>query len=344
MKKTGVLFLCLGLFVCGCGKEDSGAYDRGLAAMEAGNYPEAVVEFQKAAEDDDRKAEAYRSEGIIYLDQGNYETAISCLNLSLTNMQYENAAFSDDVNYYLAKAYVANGQISEAQQIYIELQEGETPAQAYLESGILYLEQGNTAEAEEAFQSCLDEDPKLSYYIQIYDAYKDCNMEADGAAYLKEAVSLLDEGNTDEEYEGGELYYYLGDTDKAIEYLSKAADRDEEDAIALLGDIYLEKGDVDSARSVFQTSLDKGEYVAGACNGLALCDIQAGEYEAAMQHIEQGLAAAGEDEQETLLFNQIVVLEKQLQFDAAQEKLSAFLEMYPDNAQAQREQTFLNGR
>ena len=50
----------------------------GTAALEEGNYAEALTRFQKAAESDDREkaAEGYRGLGMAYYESGQYEKAL----------------------------------------------------------------------------------------------------------------------------------------------------------------------------------------------------------------------------------------------------------------------------
>ena len=66
-RNIGILLCILALTLGGCRGEDSGAYDRGMQALASADYETAMGEFQKAANEDGRKAEAYRGEGIIYL-------------------------------------------------------------------------------------------------------------------------------------------------------------------------------------------------------------------------------------------------------------------------------------
>ena len=65
MRRTAAVLLCvLCLSLGACTREDSGAYDRGMAALQQGDYDTAMEEFQHAASGDGREAEAYRGEGI----------------------------------------------------------------------------------------------------------------------------------------------------------------------------------------------------------------------------------------------------------------------------------------
>ena len=95
-----------------------------------------------------------------------------------------------------------------------------------------------------------------------------------------------------------------------------------------------------SARSVYQEYLSRNADAAEAYNGLALCDIAEQNYDAALQNIEQGLAKAGEEEQQSLLFNRIVVYEYKLDFEQAKAYMAEYVKAYPDDEEAARENQF----
>lgn len=112
----------------------------------------------------------------------------------------------------------------------------------------------------------------------------------------------------------------------------------------LLGRIYLEMDDPTSARSMYQEYLAESENGARAYNGLAICDIYEENYDAALENIQKGLAENNEDERRGLLYNEIVAYEYKKDFVTAKEKMNAFLELYPDDAEALRENEFLSTR
>ena len=335
--------MLLALLCSGCGKQDSGAYDRGLADMAAGEYDAAIEEFQTAADTDGREAEAYRCEGIAFLKKGTPKAAISLLELSLEKMQYEDETFSEDVKYYLAEAYEEDGQETEAISLYQELEQGNSPARAMLLEGRLQLNEGNTEEADRLFSEAVQLDGSAENYIAIYEAYSNVKLEANGADYLQEFISSVTEetGNT---YELGLCYYYLGEYSKAKEVLLAASEDENTDAIMLLGRLYMQDGETGNARDLFQRCLSEGNNSGTVYNGLALCSMEEGDYETALDYINDGLATADVEEKESLLFNEIIIYEGLQQYDVAKEKVEYFLQSYPDNESAVREKTFLESR
>ena len=325
----------------GCRRQDSGAYDRGMEALAAAEYDTAMEEFQAAANEDGRRAEAYRGEGIIYLKRQDYEHAIALFNLSLENMEHANEEFREDVLYYQAEAYLGAGQVEEAAAVYQELEGGNRPGLAYFQQGQMKLNEGDTDQAEELFRQAVEEDGSYEMYIRVYEAYAAVRREADGAVYLREALEQTPSDGEDY-YREGMICYYLEDYSQARSSLSQAAEDGIDEARLLLGKICLETGDISGARSVYQDWLREEESAASAYNGLALCDIAEGNYDSALVNIENGLSCGGAEEE--LLFNEIVVYEYKLDFNTAKEKMQEFLKKYPDNQEAVRENSFLQSR
>lgn len=83
---------------------------------------------------------------------------------------------------------------------------------------------------------------------------------------------------------------------------------------------------------------------AEAYNGLANCAILEKDYKKALDYIKKGLKVNNPEVNQTLLFNEIVVYEKKSDFDTAKNKMDAYLEQYPADAKAVRENYFLQTR
>lgn len=342
-KVAGTLVLALSLALCGCGTQDSGAYGRGAAALQQGDYSTAIEEFQTAADQDGRAAEAYRGQGIACLRQGEYARAVTLFSLSLEEMKHSNKEFSRDVLFYQAEAYEKNGQSGEAEAIYTELTEDGGDARAFVLRGRGKLQGGDTVGAREDFESALDCDGSYEVYLQIYQAYTAVNREADGADYLERALESAPGDAEDYKYQA-QVHYYLGDYEKAKEDLSKAGEEEDDESRLLLGKLCLETEDAAAARSVYQNYLENGERPAEAYNGLALCDIQEKDYDSALQNIRRGIECGDEEAMRDLLYNEIVVYEYQLDFVTAKSKMKEFLEKYPGDEDAVRENIFLQSR
>ena len=111
-----------------------------------------------------------------------------------------------------------------------------------------------------------------------------------------------------------------------------------------LGRVYLAMGDNEKARETYDQCLKEEDLTAEAYNGLAYCAASEEDYETALSYIQEGLDQADQEEQQALLFNQIVVYEKMTDYDSAREKVSEYLELYPADENAIRENYFLETR
>ena len=342
-KIAGLLALTLCLAMCGCTREDSGAYDRGMDALQRGDYSTAIDEFQQAADRDGRAAEAYRGEGIAYLRQQDYGHAVTLFSLSLDEMKHSNQEFRRDVLLYQAEAYEKNGQSSEAENIYSGLIKDGGDALACVLRGSGKLKAGDTEGAEEDFERALKQENSYDTYLEIYQAYTAVSREADGADYLERALELTPE--TGAELAGqAQVYEYLGDYEKAREGLDRAAEEGDSRSLLMLGSLYLETGETGSARDVYRNYLETEEEPAVAYNGLALCDIQDKDYDSALENIRRGIDCGDMEAMRDLLYNEIVVYEYQMNFETAKTKMKDFLEQYPGDEQAVRENQFLQSR
>ena len=342
-KIAGILGLVLCLGLGGCGTQDSGAYGRGMEALQQGDYNTAIEEFQKAADQDGRKAEAYRGQGIACLRERDYARALTLFSLSLDEMKHSNKAFRQDVLFYQAEAYEENGQDSEAEAVWEQIIQESKDPRAYVLRGGRKLREGDAAGAGEDFESALEQENSYQIYLQIYHACAAANREADGAGYLERALEIEPEGEEDSRLLA-QICYYLGDDQKAREDLSKAAEQGDEASVMMLGRLYLETGETAAARTLYQNYLEEGEQPAAAYNGLALCDIQEKEYDSALENIRRGIECGDQEVMRDLLYNEIVVFENQLDFETAKSKMQEFLEKYPGDQEAVRENTFLQSR
>ena len=332
------------VFASACGPKDyTGAYDSGVKALKENDYNTALASFLKSEKDSDLEVESSRLIGITYLKMGDYKNAVTYLNKSLNKLGFKSEDFERDVRYYLAEACEGSGDTKRAIKLYTGLIDGQEDAEAYFLRGRIYLEQKEEEKAEDDFKASLAKDPGYNNYIRVYLLYSEENREADGAAYLEDAVKKEPEGEK-EQYEQGRIFYYLQEYDKAIQVLKKAVSSGSEDAVWLLGQIYQKSKDTASAKKLYQHYLEDDKESAAAYNGLALCDIADQKYDDALSNIQSGLETADKKDKENLLFNEIVVYEQKLDFNKAKEKMTAFLQQYPENEAAVRESTFLKSR
>ena len=321
------------------------SYERGMAALQSGDLNVALGHFSESSQTSGEEAMGYRGMGLIHLKRREYPEAIEAFQNSLDNVRYGklNEAFTEDVMMYLANAYVCDGQPDKAITIYSQLLNSSHASDAYLLRGKLYAAEKKFGQAGQDFERAIELDPSFEVYLQIYDIYVNLNRQADGAAYLKEARGRTT-NSIEDSYQMGRICYLLGDFDTAKDQLSRAVGGNIPGAAALLGRVYLDQGDIVSARGVFQNCIESGRDISSGYNGLALCAIESGDYADALDKIHAGLQGADNTVSEELLFNEIVAYERQHDFVTALQKMESFIAAYPGNAAASREYTFLKSR
>ena len=350
MSKKGCMFritafaclACVFLNTSGCADKnnDSGAYDSGMEALENGNYDTALSEFQKAVDEDGRAAEGYRGMGLVYLNSESYEYAVNMFDLSISSMKHDNDEFERDVLLYKAEALADDSKTDEALEIYKELENGPAPEAAYALEGRIYLNNGQRDKAADCFDLALGDGDDIKIALFIYEAYKDANLEGDGAAYLEKAISSNVSEGEDEAFMGL-AYYYLNDYENAITYLNKAIKSGYSNGTQILGNIYLDKGDISGARALFMDMISAGGNDAMAYNGLAMCSMAEEDYESALVYIDLGLKCNDKRAERSLLFNEVAAYEKMLDFNTAKTKSQEYLVKYPNDMEMKNESMFL---
>ena len=198
-------------------------------------------------------------------------------------------------------------------------------------------------EASSNFEQAYGEDATYDRALQIYGAYLDKDMEADGTRYLEAALSG-NAKNAQDHCDRGRVYYYMDDYENATAELKQAIDGDNTEALALLGMVYMDQGDSANARTMFQQYVSQAENGAKGFNGLALCDIEDGDYDSALSNISSGIHVADAEDMQSLLFNEIAVYEKKLDFQTALQKANEYLGLYPDDKTVKKELAFLKTR
>lgn len=345
-KKTGrILAVCMGVtLLAGCGGEKKNIYRQAEENLEQGNYQEALEGYEMSAANDYKKTEALRGAGIARLRLGDPEGAVGAFTQALETDK-AGKALRQDILSYRATAELQAGLEDDAMADCQTLaSDYSMNADTYFLTGSVALAMDGYDEAASNFQQAYGEQPDYEMALQIYEAYEARDMEADGTRYL-EAVLENAPKNAQDYYERGHIYYYMEDYDNAKKELTKASEKGSAPAELLLGMVCLAQGDTAAARSMYQDYLNLEESSkAPGYNGMALCDLADGDPDSALANISSGLEAAGTEEMQELLFNEIAAYEKKLDFSTAYAKAQEYIKMYPDDMEAQKELAFLKSR
>lgn len=341
--RTGavVFGICTMLVFSGCeDQEIKEQYAAAAAQLEQEDYAGAAVSFTALTETGEMLAESYRGLGLAEFYQGNYAEASIALSKSLLYLETDNKSFEKDVNSYLAMSRMKRQEYEEAVKVYDELIGAYPETEYYYQRGICYIKLEQYDKAKADFDAAAEDSTDSAMFISIYEIYDELQMNADGSEYLEKGLTLVKENDY---YSKGLIYYYLQEYSNAKDVLIHAVNEDHnKDAVLLLGKVYLAMEDTASARAVYQEYTEDEEVGAEAYNGLALCDIEVGDYESALNNVQKGLSVADESKKKSLLFNELCIYEYMNDWPTAREKVREYLEKYPDDEAAVREQQFLN--
>ena len=332
------------LLLTGCGGENQKTYEQANADLEEANYDYALNEYQACISAGYKLAQSYGGSGIVKLRTGDYQGAIDDLTNALNDEKTGKSDRKDLLEYRAAaelKAELYDQAMADCQTL---AEDYSLNANDYYLTGCVALAMDSYDEASSNFSEAYGSDSTYEMAIQIYEAYLGQDMEADGTRYLEAALKT--EAKTADDYcERGKVYYYMDDYENARTELTTAADKGSTEATLILGMVYMAQGDTSNARSFYQQYIDAdGDDPAKGYNGLALCDISDGDYDSALQNISQGLGDATSDEMRDLLFNEIVVYEKKLDFSTALSKAQEYVQTFKDDDAAAKELTFLQSR
>lgn len=343
MKKRILVGIGVMLSLLGGCKESPTAYETGTENLEQQKYTEAIENFQDAVEEGDHAAESWRGIGIAWTEQGVYDKAQEAFETALGLTRRSDRAMRKDLYLYLADAQYHQEDYQGCADTCNTILKNSREKDAYFLRGSAYLHLKDYSRADTDFAKVVSGSKDYEDYLDIYMVYRNCGLNADGGEYLENALDI-NPGNGEDYYHRGRIYYYLEDYEKAEETLQTSSDKGYAMAQIYLGRVYLAMGDTQKAKENYEQCLDVEELAAEAYNGLAYCAVLEEDYDPALSYIQKGLDQKDQEENQALLFNQIVIYERMADYDSAREKTAEYLEMYPADENAIRENYFLETR
>ncbi len=334
--------LCIGV-LAGCG-DGRVKITEGMQKINEMDYAGAIACFEEAHANHENERLLLRGKGIAYLGLKDYEQAVTSFEESLA---CGNGLLSDidfDLNYYLAGAYVGAGQLDRAKSCYdaiLELRSKE--AEAYFQRGKLCLALKMPQEAVKDFDSAVALDEKnYDRMIAVFDCLSQNGQEELGLRYLQQALERCEKQMS--AFDKGRIYYYLKDYQRACLILEEDREQGGVGTFLYLGRAYEATGDYNYATSVYNSYLSKHDGDGTIYNQLGLCELKKENYEGALAAFQSGLTLGEETVQRELLYNEAVTYEYLGDFEKAGELFKNYLLLYPEDTNALREKTFLDGR
>lgn len=333
------------VLLAGCQKNDGPNHvDVGMTAIENKDYQGAIEEFNLAVSEEESDVSAYRGTGIAYMGLGDYEKAVEAFDRALLYSDEKMPNTRRDVLYYKASALYKAGKYDDTVETCGTLISLVPEGDAYYLRGACYMELEEYDLAKLDFDKAAALSPgDYDLFLNIYGCYLDKKRSADGDAYLKKALDIHDssvEGNCKK----AQIYFFLEEYDEAQSLLNPLVENKNQDAMELMGKVYLAMEDTTHARKTYQELIESYGGNPENYNGLVLCDLKDKNYDSALDNVIKGKNSAGDEGRQELLYNEIVVWEYQGDFVKAKEKAGEYVEQYPADERGKREYTFLSTR
>lgn len=226
--------------------------------------------------------------------------------------------------------------------------------QALRLQGIGELEAGNYEAAIESFEGALALSSKVvgEFELDILKYRAEAEYGAGdygAAAYTYEVLAQVDKDRPEYRTRLIRLYILAGQPDKAMEGYKKlyeAAPDDGETAKILLslGQALAEQDRFDEAMGLYEQAVNGGMKNGEIYNRMAVCQLEAGEVDLAIQYLEQGVQTGDQSAMDSLLLNQAAAYERKLDFHRALSILEQYTAAYGADEQVQKEMDFLRSR
>lgn len=338
-------FFLTAVLLSGCGGEEQLSNTKqGMNAVEALQYEEALAHFQAALEKGEDVRTLYRGMGLAYMGMTRYEEAIHYLEAALHESSGRVDDLDFDINYYLATAYYKSGRPEDAVSAYnaiLALRPREK--NAFYLRGYVRLSQNDFDNAQKDFDAAVALDGKdYDQMIRIYMALEEYGYKEAGMVYLQKVMAENEKSISD--YDMGRMSYYMGNYEKARDYLSKMDSSKDYGAALYLGRTYEALGDYNYASGIYAAYTENDQTKAEIYNQLGLCRMQMKEYTAALEAFQAAMNIEDNGMMQSLKFNEIVAYEYMGDFKTASALMNSYMKSYPDDETAKREYEFLRTR
>lgn len=289
--------------------------------------------------------EVARQKGISYMERADYTNAVASFEEAYALCDQKMPKTKTDIGLYEAACQMKMEDYEAAKDTCSKVLELTENADAYYMRGTAFLNLGETDAAKADYDCASNLEPTdYELYLNIYQQYEKKNLSAVGDEYLQKGLNIEGE-EMEDYYQKGSIYFYLKNYEKAQELLAKPAEAKHKKAMMLMGEVCLELQDSMRARNIYQQYMDEYGDDAAAYNGIVLCELADGNYDAAISAAETGRGLEGDEStNRDLLYNEIVAYERKHDFETAKQIAASFVEQYPDDEKGKKEYDFLSTR
>lgn len=288
---------------------------------------------------------ALRDQGVAAMDEGNYPEAIKLFNEALGKSVGKVTDLELDIDYYKGAAQYVSGQFDDAIKTYTYLIKYDNKNfKPYFLRGSVYAKEGDIGQAIKDYDAAVAIDKKnYLLYIEIYENLMSLGYSEQALTYLNDGLAVTDK-STDAQYYKGRIYYLLGQSADAEKYLKEAVDNDVIEAKLYLAKIYQDAGNYDKAQPLLEEYAASDEVTSEALGTLGDIALSSGDYESALNYYDAGLKLDSIDNLPQLMKGKAAALEKLYRYSEAKDILTQYIEKYPNDEDVTKELIFLQTR
>lgn len=323
----------------------------GFALIGTERFEEALNQFDKGHSDKENQVvrennkALYRGKGIALIRLGRYQDALENFEKGLAIKEYK--ALNSDIKKYMALTQIKLGSYEEAIKIYEEMMKEEKPtSDSYYRLARAYRGVSDFEKAIQSYEAAIEIDKSdFDAYFGEYEIYKELGKEDEAKEALERAagIKVVDDIGG---YHHGILEYLRGNYEKAIIDFEIAYDKKIFESSYYLGRISSMQGDFEAARVFYERYQQDVESIAmsGWYDGMAECEIEAENYEKALEWVKKGLTMEDLSFTKSLYLKKIAVEEKLNHYLAACDTTEEYLKLYPSDERVKKENLFLKSR
>ena len=288
---------------------------------------------------------ALRDQGVAAMDEGNYEEAIKLFNEALGKSVGKVTDLELDIDYYKGAAQYISGQFDAAVKTYTYLIKFDNKNfKPYFLRGSIYAKEGDIGQAIKDYNAAVAIDKKnYLLYIEIYENLMSLGYSEQALAYLNDGLAVTDKSDESGYYKG-RIYYLLGQNAEAEKLLKEAVNKDIVEAKLYLAKIYQDAGNYEQAQPLLEEYAASDDVTSEALGTLGDIALSSGDYEGSLNYYEAGLKLDSIDNLPQLMKGKASALEKLYRFSEAKDVLTQYIEKYPNDEDVAKELIFLQTR
>lgn len=285
-----------------------------------------------------------RIKGITLMENGKYEDALEAfqeaLDLSLGEINEEEL----DICFYKAEAQYRMGDVEGAMATYTAIIDYNENAEAYFLRGNLYYSLDEEEKALKDYAAAIEKDKKdYELYIGVYEALTAHGKDKEAQEYLNQALEIGGNSAYDK-MQKGRINFLLGEQETAISLLEGAVKGKEIEGYYYLAEIYSLLGDEENAQANLNTYMESGKADSYSLFNIANDQLGKGNYDMAIKCLNTALSLESVPNKQIIMKTLVIAYENNLDFAAAKDLMTKYVENYPDDEEALREFTFLETR